>query len=548
LQAADEEAVAAALGRVAATVGGTAYPPPADKLARLRCRLLGEAPAPAKAAAPAPDRPAGPRGLVDLPWNAIEPSPLNPRRTFDEAAIAELADSIAAAGLLQNLVVRPVSGDPAAPGGWWLISGERRWRAVGHLVETGRAAPDHPMPCRVVVADDREHLRMAIVENLQRQDVAPLEEAEAFAALRAGGWGTDEIAAAVGKTRRWVQLRLSLVDRLVEPAQALLRQGVITAEQARALATAPAERQAEILKSPPRTADEVRRRIRGDDGVPATRARFALALYDGPRWEDDRGETWLLDRHAVRALQRDWAGTEAVRLVADGEAAWAAVHEGWVSPGQVRRTDDPAAAGTLLRVAYDGSIETLEGVDRAWWGAWGAPPPAPPQDPATTAALQAEAAAEEAAWQTRRVAFDGFYDRLRERLADGHHHHVVQALLLHGFIADHPLPRPMVPAAALTAAETVWGPGRVTPREGGALLRFADGADVGKALLFAAASTAEDLGRLLGHCAARMIVETRWMAGQDPPPLVAALARALAVPVPDILTANAVREPEEASS
>lgn len=319
------------------------------------------------AVAPTASAPAA--GLTDIPWSLIDPSPLNPRKSFDAESIEELATSIEKAGILQNLVVRPKSGRLDDPQGYWLISGERRYRAVRRLIETSRLGMNHPMPCRVVVADDREHLRMAVVENLQRQDVAPLEEAEAFKALREAGWGTDEIAQECGKTRRFVQLRLGLVDKLVPELQAQLREGRISAEIARVLATAEPKAQKDVAKSGylPKTGEEARQRLRGHNSVPAELCRFDPALYKGARYEEDTGAVHYLDKKQVVALQLAWAKGEAKRMVEAGEVAWAEAIEGYASAEENDRTDDPSRVGCVLRVTYTGDVEIVDGLDRGWW-------------------------------------------------------------------------------------------------------------------------------------------------------------------------------------
>jgi ParB/RepB/Spo0J family partition protein len=316
-----------------------------------------------------PPRTTGP-GLRDIPWALIHPSPLNPRKSFDPEAIAELADSVAASGILQNLIVRPKSGLPDDDtGGYWLIGGERRWRAVQHLIETGRAGAQDPMPCRVIVCDDDQHLRHAIVENLQRQDVPAIEEAEGFAALRAAGWGTDRIADECGKTRRFVQLRLGLVEKLVPELQAQLRAGTISAETARVLATAAPKAQKDLARSGnvPRTAHDARQRLKGHNSVPADLCRFDPALYTGARYEDDTGAVHCLDKKQVVALQLAWAKGEAERMVEAGEVTWAEAVDGYVGASDADRTDEPAHVGCVLRVTYTGDIEIMDGLDRRWW-------------------------------------------------------------------------------------------------------------------------------------------------------------------------------------
>lgn len=182
-----------------------------------------------------------PDGYASLAWIQIEPDPLNPRKHFDEEALAELATSIERDGLLENLVVRPgvvpdvpvvhLDGQPAPI--HRLVAGERRWRAIGLLIEGGVWPRDVPIVCKIADIDDAAHRRIALVENLQRKDLKPLEEGRALRELMdATGVGTAEIAAEIGFTQRWVQQRLQLLE-LPAIKQVELERGAITIEDAR---------------------------------------------------------------------------------------------------------------------------------------------------------------------------------------------------------------------------------------------------------------------------------------------------------------------------
>jgi ParB family transcriptional regulator, chromosome partitioning protein len=162
-------------------------------------------------------------GVRTLPVASLRPNRLQPRARFDEAAIEELAQSIRAQGIVQPLVVTP-QGE-----GWTIIAGERRWRAA-------RRAGLEAVPVVVrEVADDRELLELALVENLQRADLNPVEEAEAYAALQEKfGLSQEEVAGRVGKARTTVTNALRLL-RLPEEVRELLREGRLTAGQARPL-------------------------------------------------------------------------------------------------------------------------------------------------------------------------------------------------------------------------------------------------------------------------------------------------------------------------
>jgi ParB family chromosome partitioning protein len=169
-------------------------------------------------AEPKPDEP-----VRTLPIDRLHPNRFQPRTRFDDAAIEDLAASIRIQGVIQPLVVT-AEGD-----GYAIIAGERRWRAA-------RKAGLEAVPVVVrQVADDRELLELALVENLQRSDLNPIEEAEAYAALQEKfGLSQEDVAARVGKARTTVTNSLRLL-RLPDDVLDLLREGRLTAGQARPL-------------------------------------------------------------------------------------------------------------------------------------------------------------------------------------------------------------------------------------------------------------------------------------------------------------------------
>ena len=164
-----------------------------------------------------------------IPIELIEPNPDQPRKTFNEAELAELAESIAEKGLLQPLLVRPMEGRTER---YQIVAGERRWRAA-------QRARLHEAPCVVRELTDRETLEIAIVENVQRSDLNAVEEARAFRQLvETFGHTQEDVARAVGKSRAHVANTLRL---LALPSVVLdrLAAGEISAGHARAVATAP---------------------------------------------------------------------------------------------------------------------------------------------------------------------------------------------------------------------------------------------------------------------------------------------------------------------
>ncbi len=182
--------------------------------------LLGESDAegPAGSAGEAP-------GAREIPIELIHRNPDQPRRRFAEAEIAELADSIREKGVLQPVLVRPA---PGMAGEYQLVAGERRWRAA-------QQAGLRAMPALIRELDDKQVLEIAIVENVQREDLGPIEESLSYRALiEKFGRTQEEVAQVVGKSRPHVANALRLLNLPAE-VQALLADGQLTAGHARAL-------------------------------------------------------------------------------------------------------------------------------------------------------------------------------------------------------------------------------------------------------------------------------------------------------------------------
>jgi len=166
----------------------------------------------------------GPRGLaIDL----VQRNPQQPRKSFDEAELNELAASIKTHGVLQPILVRPI-GD----GKYEIVAGERRWRAA-------QRAGLHTIPAVIRELNEVEVLEIAIVENVQRMDLNPLEEAQGFQALiDRFGRTQQEIADSVGKSRPHIANMLRLLA-LPDDLQEMVRDGRLSAGHARAILTAP---------------------------------------------------------------------------------------------------------------------------------------------------------------------------------------------------------------------------------------------------------------------------------------------------------------------
>jgi len=165
----------------------------------------------------------GAEGFREIPLDLIRPNPRQPRRAFDEGALAELADSIRTHGIITPLIVRPRPG-----GGYYLIAGERRWRAA-------QRAGLHEVPVVVQDVEEAAALERALVENLQRADLGPLEEAAAYQRLADEyGLTQDQIAERVGKDRSTVANAIRLL-KLPPPVRQMVEDERLSMGHARAL-------------------------------------------------------------------------------------------------------------------------------------------------------------------------------------------------------------------------------------------------------------------------------------------------------------------------
>lgn len=187
--------------------------------------------------------------MIDtLPLNIIEPNPGQPRRHFDEASLGELADSIKAVGLLEPIIVRPVGwqvtfddrGRTAGPMHYEIIAGERRWRAA----KTAGFA-EVPVVVREDV-DDHAAFELSMIENVIRQDMNPVEEAEGYGQLIERGLDVETISARLGKSAAAIRSRLALL-RLDPPIRELVRVGQLDAYDARHVSRLSTEGQYQVV-------------------------------------------------------------------------------------------------------------------------------------------------------------------------------------------------------------------------------------------------------------------------------------------------------------
>lgn len=170
-------------------------------------------------------------GAVELRLSEIEPNKAQPRKDFDQEALSSLADSIAEHGLIQPIVVRPT-----VSGRYQIVAGERRWRAA-------RLAGLSVVPVVIKELDDRQYFETALIENLQREDLNPIEEAKGYKTLMDNyGLTQEQVAKSVGKARVTVTNAIRLLN-LTDTEQAALLEDKITAGHARALLAAGEDKQ-----------------------------------------------------------------------------------------------------------------------------------------------------------------------------------------------------------------------------------------------------------------------------------------------------------------
>ena len=208
------------------------------------------------------------RGQRRVPIEFLKPNPRNPRRAFAEEELAELAASIGERGVIQPILVRAAAG---ASDAYEIIAGERRWRAA-------QRAGQHEVPIVILEANDRESLEMAIIENVQRTDLNPIEEAAGYVALMDEfDYSQDEVAKIVGKSRPHVTNMVRLT-KLSEPVKAYVRSGKITAGHARMLVGQPnAEQLAEEIVARGLNVRQVEKWARNDGVKQAREIKRKLA-------------------------------------------------------------------------------------------------------------------------------------------------------------------------------------------------------------------------------------------------------------------------------
>lgn len=349
---------------------------------------------------------------------------------YDPKKLEELAQSILESGLLQNLTARKKGAK------YEVVIGGRRLAAVEHLHKQGRIDEDFPVPCLIRAIGDEEAQRIGLIENIQREDMHWLDEAEAFAVLhRRHGLSPDDIAAKSGKSVPSVLKRVQIAA-LEEPVKAMVREGRLSFSQAAALSDlTPEDRKAWLdhaKRWPGWEPSHLRGWIKGEGGFPVERAIFTkeeaagLEVVSGlfesvpPYYRDAKRARELQMRAAERQVERlrgKWAWAELVV----GDNLWDSLRLRGIDPYGHGSADKAVAGAVVFVDAGTYAVQVREGLLRLADAKPGLPDAAPGgEKPKTHLTQGAALEAKRAKLEALQAGAMGVTDRqLRELLAAG---------------------------------------------------------------------------------------------------------------------------------
>ncbi len=299
--------------------------------------------------------------IQSIALSQLKASAENPRKTFDQDSIEGLAQSIKTDGLLQNLVVTMPKGKKK----FTIISGERRFRALLLLSERGDIPQDFMVSVEVKEGlTEHETLRIATVENVQRENLSPVEEAEAIAALLQDGMVIDDVASQTGLSISTINRRLALADLCPEAKKALSAKE-ITLSQAEALTLGTREQQLELLDEGLERMDgeDIKYRLT-DEKATVDMAIFPRELYTGTYTSDLFGEdalTYFNDMAQFLELQKQAVLKLAEDYQAKGFDPVTVVEDHSFSKWQYRPANEGEKGGVVIKFV-NGRVETHEGL------------------------------------------------------------------------------------------------------------------------------------------------------------------------------------------
>lgn len=303
--------------------------------------------------------------LTSVPLSSLVPPKGNPRRSYDKKAIEGLAQSIKKDGLIHNLTVERLSG-----GKYRVVAGQRRFLALQHLNKNGEIERSYKVPVRLDKKATTGDLdRLATVENVQREALDAIDEAESFARLLKGGATLEDVSVETGVSAQTIKRRVALAD-LVPEVKAAVRTKALMLSVAEALTLATPDQQKTWLKDLKRNPGLDARYVRSSllEAKPsAAIAVFDLAKYTGTYTKDlfaDKEATYFDDHDQFLALQR-----EAVEALAEQyrrSFSWVEViTEHMVSWWQYREAKKKDQAGVVIHCAPGGRVEVRKNLARS---------------------------------------------------------------------------------------------------------------------------------------------------------------------------------------
>lgn len=248
--------------------------------------------------------PSGSPQVMPIAW--LQPGAYQPRRKFDEAAIVGLAESIRERGVLQPLMVRPIEGEKDA---YEILAGERRWRAAQRVGL-------HEVPVVVRPFTDQEAMEIGLIENVQREGLTPLEEAEGYKRLlEEFNHSQENLAKVIGKSRPHITNMLRLLN-LPPLVKQMLDSGALSAGHARAIAATP---------SPEMLAQEI---VKRGLSVRQTEALAKKAAAPKPQSAKAKAKLTAADDADIQALERELIQSLGlkVKITAEGQAGSLTIH------------------------------------------------------------------------------------------------------------------------------------------------------------------------------------------------------------------------------
>jgi ParB family chromosome partitioning protein len=302
--------------------------------------------------------------ITSVPLSALVAPKGNPRRSYDKKAIEGLAQSIKRDGLIHNLTVEPLKG-----GKYRVVAGQRRFLALQHLNRKGEIERTYKVPVRLdKKASEKDLDRLATVENVQREPMDPIDEAEAFAKLLSGGAKVDDLSAETGVSAQTITRRVALAD-LSADVKAAVRAKRVSLSIAEVLTLAPPVKQTawlkEIKRNPNLDARYVRSALLNEKPAVAM-AIFPLEKYEGTFTKDlfaEKDATYFDDNEQFMALQR-----EAVDKLAEQHrpsSAWVEiVTDHSVSWWQYRSPKKKEKSGVVIHFAPTGRVEVRKNLVR----------------------------------------------------------------------------------------------------------------------------------------------------------------------------------------